>query len=227
MRLQKYIAMTGLCSRRKAEALIVAGEIMVNGNIVRELGTKVAIEDKVSYRGKELLLEKKEYYLLNKPAGYTCSLSDPNADKLVINLIDSDSRIFPVGRLDKDSEGLLILTNDGDFANRVIHPSKKIAKKYELVLKKNLSEEQENILKKGFLLDDKPANFSEIKLINKNKNTYHVVIYQGRKRQIRRMIEQVANAVVYLKRIQIGHLKLLGLPLGSYRPLMQKEIDFF
>ncbi|MBU2524298.1 rRNA pseudouridine synthase [Patescibacteria group bacterium] len=226
MRLQKYLAMCGVASRRRAEELILDGRVEVNGVVADVLGTKVDEEvDEVFLDGEVVRFERKVYYMLNKPAGYICSLSDYHAEKLVSELIPVDLRIFPVGRLDKDTEGLLIMTNDGDFANNVIHPAKKIAKEYEVHLTSPLTSEEIQKLKKGCLLDDVTVSMADI--LPQEKNIYNIVIYQGRKRQIRRMFEQMYINVVYLKRIRIGDLKLGDLEVGEYRELKEEEINLF
>lgn len=228
MRLQKYIAMSGLCSRRRAEELIRNGEISVNGQTVTEMGFKIDSERDEVRRGNKLIApEKKEYYLLNKPIGYTCTLADLHAEKKVIDLVPSRARLFPVGRLDRDSEGLLILTNDGDFAQRVIHPKQSVPKVYEAKLFKPLSVSANHQLRRGLPLDGKKAAIDELKQLAGEKNFYQIVIYQGRKRQIRRLIEQVGNRVVYLRRVRIGGLVLGGLAIGAYRSLTAAEIAMF
>lgn len=228
MRLQKYIAMSGLCSRRRAEELIRGGEISVNGVKVTEMGFKIdGDRDEVRHGNKLIAPEKKEYFLLNKPVGYTCTLADLHAEKKVTELISSRARLFSVGRLDRDSEGLLILTNDGDFAQRVIHPKQSVPKVYEAKLFKPLSDLACDQLRRGLPLDGKIAAIAELNLVAGEKKFYKIVIYQGRKRQIRRLIEQVGNRVVYLRRVRIGGLVLGGLAVGEYRSLTAAEIAMF
>lgn len=228
IRLQKFIALSGLCSRRKAEELISNGEIAVNGKNVSVMGIKVnPLSDVVTFRNKVIKAEAPEYYMLNKPTGYSSTLFDPHAEKTVLELICSSARLFPVGRLDRDSEGLLLITNDGDFFHRVIHPRHNIAKIYEVELVKPLTSSQIEKMKTGISLEGKEAKIVEIEAIDGRPNFYKIVIYQGRKRQIRRMIEYIHNHVVYLRRVQIGELKLNGLEIGKFRPLTQQEIDFF
>lgn len=228
MRLQKFLAHCGICSRRKAENLILEGRVAVNGNVVSELGTQVNPErDTVFFDGKHVQPETYYYFIVNKPAGYTCSVDDVHADRLVTDLLSVKARIFPVGRLDRDSEGLLLMTNDGDFAQAVIHPKHKIAKEYEVELDKPIQKKDCETLKTGWNMDGVPVHFDEIKSVKASRKRYHIVIYQGRKRQIRRMFESLGINVVYLKRLRIGALTLGDLPSGKSRKMTQKEISHF
>ena len=230
VRLQKFIAGAGICSRRKAEELITAGKVKVNGNRVTELGTKIDPEtDSVEVDGKPIGSGGKKYYImLNKPAGYITTTSDTHDRPTVMNLVsDIKARIYPVGRLDADTEGLLLMTNDGDFANAVIHPSKKHEKVYIAEVKGLPMLETLKILKRGVDTGEyitKPANVELLKG-NQSTSTLKIGITEGRKRQVRIMCETVGHPVLALKRVEIGPLTLGNLPKGKWRHLRKEEID--
>jgi 23S rRNA pseudouridine2605 synthase len=229
IRLQKYIAEAGVASRRKAEELISAGLVEVNNIKTDKLGATVDPEkDIVKIDGKIISIEKKIYIILNKPAGYVCTSKDTHARKKAIDLIDKKlGRLYTVGRLDRDTEGLLILTNDGNFANNIMHPRKKIPKTYIAKCAGKIDNKKIDSLKKGIILEDGPTLPAEIKLLETSNNSYtiEITIKEGRKRQIKRMIKAVGNMVKYLKRIKIGNLELGNLKLGQYRELSKKEIE--
>ncbi len=230
VRLQKYIADAGIASRRKAEELIAAGRVKVNGETVSVPGVKVDEEnDVVEVNGKEIKRETKKYYImLNKPAGYVTTVSDSHAEATVMELVaDIHARIYPVGRLDADTEGLLIFTNDGDFAQELIHPSKQ-HRKYYLAEVQGLPELSDiRQLQRGVDIGDymtKPAEV-ELKKGNEKTSILKIGICDGHKRQVRLMCDAIGHKVIRLKRIQIGDIMLGNLPVGKWRHLRRQEID--
>lgn len=232
VRLQKYIAMCGAASRRNAEVLIAEGRVKVNGATVRELGTKVEIgADKVSVNGKMLKPVNKKYYImLNKPAGYVSTVNDQFDRPTVIDLIKTEipSRIFPVGRLDYETEGLLLLTNDGDFTYRVTHPKFNTSKTYIAVIKGGITISGLNKLRNGVKIDDYTTSPAEVEMLDAEggKTTFKITIHEGRNRQVRKMFEAVGCKVAYLQRISIGKVELGNLPLGRWRHLTSHEVSY-
>lgn len=229
MRLQKYIAKCGVTSRRKAEELISLGRVEVNGQLVREMGTKVDISrDLVKVDGKLIELdEKKRYILLNKPVGYVTTLDDELGRKTVVDLIKIEERIFPVGRLDRDTEGLLILTNDGDLTHKLTHPSFEIEKTYLAKVEGVPKEEELEEFRRGLIIEGKKTWPAKINLVEKNigYSILKIRIHEGRNRQVRKMCAEINHPVKELKRIEFGGLKLTGLGLGEYRDLNEQEIN--
>lgn len=227
-RLQKVIAEAGIASRRKAEELIVQGKVKVNGNIVTELGTKVSDKDEVMVNNKPIAKETKEYYLLNKPRGVVTTTSDDKDRKTVIDYINTDARIYPVGRLDYDTTGAILLTNDGEFANIITHPKSEIDKVYVAKLNGIIKGEQINKLKDGVELDGVIVKPSRVKLkkVNQENNTstVEIIIHEGKNHQVKRMFESVGLLVDKLKRERIGIFNLIGLQSGEYRKLTPKEV---
>ncbi|ACL69480.1 pseudouridine synthase [Halothermothrix orenii] len=227
-RLQKYMAHAGVASRRKSEKIITQGRVKVNGKIVTELGTKIDPDkDIVEVDGRVISKEKYVYILLNKPVGYITSVSDPHGRKTVTGLIKGVSqRIYPVGRLDYDTSGLLILTNDGELTYVLTHPSHMVEKTYRVEVKGFPSDEVLKKLETGVKLKDgltAPARVSAVK--RKEKNTiFNLTIHEGRNRQVRRMCDKIGFPVVNLKRIAFGPLNLKGLKTGQYRFLTEKEV---
>ena len=201
MRINKYIAHSGYTSRRKADELIIAGKVKINGQVIIEPGIKVNDGDRVEVSGKVLEIEKKFYIKLYKPVGFITSNFDPYNEKDLNDLIDIDERFFAAGRLDKDSEGLLIITNDGDFTNNLIHPKFKLDKEYIVKIDKKLIKDQEKRFEKGLDIGNGEKT-SDAKLEYLGDNTYRVIIHQGYNRQIRRMFK-VFNANVILSLIHI------------------------
>ena len=228
-RLQKVIAESGLTSRRKAEELITAGKVKVNGKVVTELGTKVTGKEEIEVNGELLAKEEKEYYLLNKPRGVITSTSDDKGRKTVVDLIETEARIYPVGRLDYDTTGALLLTNDGDFANIMMHPNNKVDKVYLAKLKGIIKGEQINQLKNGVSLDGVMVKSSRVKLkkVNPEKNTsmVEITIHEGKNHQVKRMFEAVGFKVDKLTRERIGIFQVAGLQSGEYRKLTPKEVQ--
>jgi len=230
IRLQKFIAESGYTSRRKAEELIAAGRVKINGKLA-VIGDKVdPKKDKVYINGKRVIQDKRLIYLmLNKPRGYVTTMDDELGRKCVASLVaDCGARVFPVGRLDKDSEGLLIMTNDGEFANKIMHPSQKISKTYRVTVKGKATDEQIEGLEGITVVDGKIISNAEIRIITRDdgRTVLQFVIHEGKNRQIRKMCEAVGLEVIRLKRTHIGKVKLGMLKIGDYRPLNEKEIKY-
>lgn len=230
-RLQKLIARAGIASRRAAERLILDGDVTVNGKIVRELGTKADPDnDHIKVRGRLinplLAAREKTYILLNKPKGYLSSMSDPEGRKLVTDLVKGHGKLHPVGRLDFNTEGLIILTNDGDFTNTVA-PSKKVPKVYSVKVKGLPTDVAIRKLARGVRLEDgfktAPADIKALKGTEKN-GWYEVTLYEGHNQQIRKMFDSIGHSVVKLRRIAIGPVTDMGLAVGKYRKLTPDEI---
>ena len=228
-RLQKVIAASGIASRRKAEELIVNGKVKVNGKVVTELGTKVDSKDEIEVNDKLISKEEKEYYLLNKPRGVITSTSDDKGRTTVVDLIDTTSRIYPVGRLDYDTTGALLLTNDGEFANILTHPKNNIDKVYLAKLNGIIKGEQINKLKDGVMLDNVLVKPSRVKLkkVDPSKNTsmVEIIVHEGKNHEVKRLFESVGFLVDKLTRERIGIFNLEGLKSGEYRKLTLKEIQ--
>ncbi len=232
IRLQKYLAMAGIASRRKAEELIRIGKIKVNGIKITELGTKVNVDkDIVEYDGKIVKIKRDEnvYILLNKPIGYVTTVKDQFGRDSVMNLIKINKRIVPVGRLDMYTSGALILTNDGDFVYQVTHPKHEIDKVYNVTIKGIISKEAIDKLALGVEIDDyitKPAKVKILKIEEeKNQSRVQITIHEGRNRQVRKMCEVVGYKVLALHRSKIGNISVKDIPLGKWRLLTNKEIE--
>lgn len=227
-RLQKIIALSGYASRRKAEDLIKAGKVMVNGKVVRELGTKASFSDDILIDGKKIEREEKEYYIFNKPRGVITSTSDDKGRKVVTDYFETNKRLYPVGRLDYDTTGLLILTNDGELANLIMHPRNEIEKQYIAKLEGIIKGEEINKLKNGIVLDGTKCIPKRVKLrkFDKKTNTsiVEIVICEGKNHEVKRLFESVSFNVLKLKRERIGFLTLGKLKSGEYRKLNPKEV---
>lgn len=228
-RLQKRIANSGYTSRRKAEVLIEEGKVKVNGETVTELGTKVKPSDTVEVEGIKLEQEDKLYILFYKPAQVITSVSDDKGRKVVTDYFkELETRIYPVGRLDYDTSGLLLLTNDGDFTNLMTHPRYKIKKKYVVKLKGYLMREEVKALEKGVKLEDGMTQPATVKVKNQDKEKsttlVEITITEGRNRQVRRMFEYFGHEVSKLQRIEFGPLNLTGLNAGEGRVLTPHEV---
>ena len=227
-RLQKYISECGIASRRKAEELILAGKVKVNGEVVKTLGTKVNSGDMVSVNGQILTNESKEYYLLNKPREVISSVSDDKHRKTVVDFINTDKRIYPIGRLDYDTTGIILLTNDGELSNILTHPSRDIEKEYVAKIKGFLTKEETTKLCNGVLLNGiktKPAYFKMKKYDKKTDTAYvRVIITEGRDHQVKDMFKSVGKDVLKLTRERYAFLDLGNLKSGEYRKLTIKEV---
>lgn len=230
IRLQKIIADAGIASRREAEKLILEGCVSVNGKIITELGFKAdPVEDYIKVNGKLIKRNEKIIYIaFNKPKQVMCTTSDPEGRETIYDIIKKKikERVWPVGRLDYHSEGLIILTNDGELTLRLTHPKYKVEKVYEVKVKDIPSEDKIDKLRKGVYLEDGKTLPCEINFIKKTRENswYSVVLREGKKQQIRRMFMRIGHPVMKLKRVAIGPLKLGKLPIGDYRYLTEKEV---
>lgn len=223
MRLAKFISACGLASRRQAEVLVKAGKVLVNHKVVKELGTQINPQsDLVVVSGKVLKFEEKVYYLLNKPAGYLSSVKDPHEKKFVTQLVPSTYKVWPVGRLDKDSRGLLLLTNDGELTYLLSHPKHAVQKVYQVQLNKVIDNHLLATLKKGVHLSEGLAKVDNLKKIADNK--LELTIHQGWKRQIRRMLAECGYQVTDLLRIKEGSLSIANIAEGKYKVLNKEDI---
>jgi 23S rRNA pseudouridine2605 synthase len=229
-RLQKYMASCGVASRRKCEEIILSGKVKVNGMIINELGAKVNKDnDKVEYDGKIIFPEeKKVYIMLNKPEGYITSAKDEKNRQTVLDIVKVDERVYPIGRLDYDSSGLLLLTNDGDIYNKIIHPRVKIMKEYVAFvdgeIKKNELEKLESGIDIGGYITA-PAK-AELLRYEKGNSVIKIGIHEGKNRQVRKMCSAINHEVISLKRTAIGRIKLGELKKGEYRNLTKEELQF-
>lgn len=228
-RLQKVIAQTGYCSRRKAEELIKSGKVQLNGKIVKEMGVKVNFDDDITVEGNALnLKEDKVYYIINKPRGIITSTSDEKNRKTVVDLINDDKRIYPVGRLDYDTTGVLLLTNDGELTNLLIHPKNNIEKLYIAKIKGIPTKEELIKLSRGVVIDGRKTSKAKVKLkkINKKSNVsiVEVTIHEGRNHQVKKMFEAIGYEVIKLKREKFAFLDVNDLKSGDYRELSIKEV---
>ena len=220
-RLQKLIARAGICSRREAENLILNGRVTVDGKIVKELGTKADLNQKICVDGKPITIcAEKIYLLLNKPRGYVSTAKDERGRKTILDLIDVSERVYPVGRLDLN--GLLLLTNDGELTNALIHPRFEVKKTYRAKISGVLTEEKLNSLRAGIELDDALTAPAEVRLLE--ENLVEVTIHEGRNRQVRRMFAAVGCEVKSLRRIKFANLTLKGVGVGKYRNLTAEEV---
>ena len=229
-RLQKYMASCGVDSRRKCEEIILAGKVKVNGVKVNEVGTKVnPLEDIVEYQGKIITKEEnKVYIMLNKPEGYISSVKDEKGRDTILDIVKVKERIYPIGRLDYDSSGLLLLTNDGEIYNKIIHPRVEIVKKYIAVVNGEITQHDIKKFELGIDIDGYITAPAEVKIISYDRDisTIEIGIHEGKNRQIRRMCAEINHEVLSLKRISIGDIKLGYLKRGEYRNLNKDEIDY-
>ncbi|MCI8630852.1 MAG: rRNA pseudouridine synthase [Firmicutes bacterium] len=230
MRLNKYIAQAGIASRRKADELIACGNVKINGEVVRELGTDVKEGDAVEVNGRRIAVsEKKVYILLNKPVGYVTTSADEKDRATVLDLVaDVPERIFPVGRLDYNTSGLLILTNDGDLAYRLTHPKHHIYKTYRVQAAGVLSNERAARLRRGVDIGGFVTSPAKVKVIKQGERSVlaEIQIYEGKNRQVRKMFAAVGNKVTALKRTALGDIRLGRLMEGHYRKLTREEIEY-
>ena len=228
IRLQKYLSQCAVASRRKSEELILSGKVKVNGKVAG-LGDKINPKrDTVTVSGKKIVSSKKHYYImLHKPRGFITTMEDEMGRKCVAELVkDVGARVYPVGRLDRDSEGLLIMTNDGDFANHLTHPSKHVPKTYRVTVRPSVSEDQLIAFSEGIEIDGRKTAPADAHIIDKSENrvVLEIILHEGRNRQIRRMCEALGLEVARLKRTHIGSLKLGMLPQGKWRHLTEDEV---
>ena len=228
-RLQKVISNAGIASRRKAEELIKSGRVKVNGKVVTEMGIQVAKNSIVEVDDFIISTEEKVYFLLNKPRGVVTTTSDNYNRKTVVDLIECDKRIYPVGRLDYDTTGVLILTNDGEFANNLIHPKSQIDKTYIAKIKGFLAPPELMKLKNGVVIDGKKTSPAKVKVrkvdYKTNTSLIEITIHEGRNHQVKKMFDSVNHEVLKLKRDRVAFLTLDGLKSGEYRTLTPKEVN--
>lgn len=227
-RLQKIIANSGYCSRRKAEELILNGKVRVNGEVINTLGSKVSYSDTIIINGVTLKLEPKEYVLLYKPRGVVSSAHDDKGRKTVVDIVESENRLYPVGRLDYDTSGILLLTNDGELTNLLIHPSHEVEKVYVAKIDDIVIPSLVKSLEKGVIIDGKKTGKARVKIkkIDKKKKSslIELMIYEGRNHQVKKMFEAIGYHVSKLKREKFAGLTLDGLKSGEYRHLNIKEV---
>lgn len=230
-RLQKVIANSGVTSRRKAEELILNGKVKVNGNVVLTLGTQVSSNDEIEVNGISISKEEKVYYLLNKPRQVITSVTDDKGRRTVVDIIDDDRRIYPIGRLDYDTTGAIILTNDGEFANLLMHPKNNIDKCYVAKISGFLTPKELMNLKTGVIIDGVKTKRCKIKVRKTDKKNMtsivELTIHEGKNHQVKKMFEAVGHEVLKLKRERIAFLDLTGLKSGEYRKLTHKEVTTF
>lgn len=229
-RLQKFLAEAGIASRRKAEELISEGKVSVNGKIIKELGFKVNEKDVIFYNGKRVIKETKNIYILfNKPEGCVTTVKDQFGRKTVLDYIPNvNERIYPIGRLDYETSGLIILTNDGDLTYTLTHPKHNVEKTYIAKVEGQLTEEKIEMLRNGVLIDDRKTYPAKVKIISENKaySVLEIKISEGRNRQVRKMCDAVGHSVVTLMRKSIGKIELEKLKKGEYRFLTTEEIEY-
>lgn len=228
IRLQKYLSMCAVASRRKAEELIAQGKVKVNGKVA-EIGDKVSPKhDTVTVSGKKITARKENHYImLHKPRGFITTMDDEMGRKCVAELVrDVGARVYPVGRLDKDSEGLLLMTDDGEFANRMTHPSKHVSKTYRVTVRPDVTEDMLTAFATGIEIDGRMTSPADAHVIEKQENrvVMEIVLYEGRNRQIRKMCEALGLEVARLKRTSVGSIKLGMLQPGKWRELTQDEV---
>ncbi len=228
VRLQKFMSECGVASRRKSEELIESGKVRVNG-AVASLGDKInPKKDTVTVNGKKIVKQKEhKYIMLHKPRGFITTMSDEMERKCVAQLIsDVPQRVYPVGRLDRDSEGLLLFTNDGEFANALTHPKKHVSKTYRVTVRPGITDEQLSAITEGIIIDDRKTAPAEVRVVTKEENrvVLEIILYEGRNRQIRKMCEQLGLEVARLKRTAIGSVKLGMLKQGDWRELTEDEV---
>jgi 23S rRNA pseudouridine2605 synthase len=229
VRLNKYLSNAGVCSRREADVLIQTGVVSVNGTIITELGYKIAPEDVVQYDGETINAETKRYVLLNKPKGFITTMDDPRGRKTVMSLVKKAcrERIYPVGRLDRETTGLLLFTNDGDMAKKLTHPRYQAKKIYHVELNKPVTKEDMERLLRGVDLEDGKTRVDEVSYIeNGNSTEVGVEIHSGKNRIVRRLFEAMGYVVVKLDRVQFAGLTKKDLPRGYYRHLTEQEVSF-
>jgi pseudouridine synthase len=230
VRLQKYLAECGIASRRKCEEYILQGRVKVNGKVVKELGTKIDPNvDIIEFDGKIVRREEKKLYImLYKPAGYITSSKDPLGRPTVLDLVKVKERIYPVGRLDFDTSGLLLLTNDGELANTLMHPKYEVVKTYVAKVKGVPTKEEMQRFENGLIIDGRKTSKAKIRLLSVKNGTsvVEIKIHEGRNRQVKKMCEAIGHPVIELKRTKIGDLELKGLKPGEWRYLTEEEVRY-
>ena len=230
MRINKYLASAGVASRRKVEEFIISGRVKVNGKVIKDLATDIKSTDVVKLDNKIVKpTESFVYYKLNKPKGYVTTASDEKDRKTVMDLMRGvHQRVFPVGRLDYDTEGLLLLTNDGELANILTKPNSNIAKSYVVTIENAIDKNEVKALSSGVNIGDYVTKPCSVEIMEENENMakLKVTITEGKNRQIRRMFEAIGKNVTFLKRVQIGEIRLGGLSRGEYQPLNSKELKY-
>lgn len=226
VRLNRYIANAGICSRRDADQLIQDGKIKINGKVVTELGSKVQKTDKVQFEGKIISPEKMVYVLLNKPKDFITTMEDPEERKTVMNLVAEacEERIYPVGRLDRNTTGLLLLTNDGKLSQKLTHPKYQIKKIYQVDLDKPLTEEHLDQITEGLTLEDGPVKVDDIAVLDLKRKVIGLQIHVGKNRIVRRIFEHLGYEVIRLDRTMYGILTKKDLPRGKWRMLTPREV---
>ena len=221
-RINKYIASCGICSRRKAEEYVLAGRVKVNDIIIKDLAYKVKEEDIIKIDDNIINKEeRKVYIMLNKPKGYVTTSHEQFGRKSVLDLIDEDVRVYPIGRLDMYTEGLLLLTNDGEFSNKMMHPRNKVEKTYIVTTDTKITNKQINDLRTGVDIGGYITKPAKVRILNNNR--LEIIISEGKNRQVRRMCESVGINLLNLRRVKIGNLKLGNLQSGKYRYLTEQE----
>ncbi|MDE7453103.1 MAG: rRNA pseudouridine synthase [Clostridia bacterium] len=228
MRINKYLASSGVASRRECDKLILEGRVSVNGKTAT-LGIDVSEDDEIKLNGNIVTVKKNEYYILNKPKGYICSVTDDKGRKTVLDLMpDNVGRIYPVGRLDYDSEGLLILTTDGELAQHLTHPSNEVPKTYLVKVEGTLTENALNPIRSGIEIDGYVTKKCKAHIVETNKEytKVHVTLTEGKNREVRKMFAAIGKEVTLLKRIKIGEITLRGLDRGSFRKLDRQEVEY-
>lgn len=228
MRINKFLAAAGVASRRGCDKLISEGKVTVNGRVA-VIGQEVGESDAVLVEGKQVVIKKNEYYILNKPKGYICSVSDEKGRKTVLDLMPNNAgRIYPVGRLDYDSEGLLILTTDGELAQKLTHPSNEIPKTYLVKIEGTLKEADLNPIRSGVDIEGYVTKKCKAHIVETNKDytKIHITVTEGKNREIRKMFAAIGKEVTLLKRIKVGELTLRGLDRGAFRKLSEREVAY-
>lgn len=228
MRINKFLASAGVASRRECDVLVADGKVTVNGKVA-SLGCDVSESDEIFVDGKKVVPQKNEYYILNKPKGYICSVSDDKGRKTVMDLMPENiGRIYPVGRLDYDSEGLLIMTTDGELAQKLTHPSHEVPKTYLVKIEGTITEAALNPIRSGIEIDGFVTKKCKAHIVETNKSytKIHITITEGKNREIRKMFKAIGREVVLLKRIKLGELTLKGLDRGACRKLTKQEVDY-
>lgn len=229
MRLNKFLSSCGVASRRKCDDIILSGAVSVNGKTVNELGTIInEKKDKITVGGKVVKLPSSFVYIkLNKPKGYACTASDEKGRKTIYELVDCEERLFSIGRLDYDTEGLIILTNDGDFANQVAHPRYSMEKEYRVTVEGEIKESELAVMRKGVVVEGERMPSAKVEWLSFENNftKLSVVIDEGQNRQVRRMFDAIGKTIKLLKRVRIGGVRLGGLPRGQYKDLTEDELN--